>query len=350
MLFLDLDRFKDINDSLGHAAGDRILRADRRAPAADRWAPQHTVARLGGDEFTVVLENLDSRRRSREGRARDHHRVRGAAGHRRAPRRRDHALDRHQPVPRPRAGADRPAQVRRHRDVPGQGGGPEHLHALHRVDGRRDPPPRDDLRGAAQGARPQRVPPGVPAEAVAAEARITGVEALLRWTSPNYGEIPPTQFIPLAEESGLILRDRRMGAARGLPARCSAGARTGSTELTMAVNVSVLQLLRGNLPNVVARILEDTGVPAEPLELELTESMVMANAAQTAATLHAIAKLGVQPGDRRLRHRLFLAGLPQAPADRHAEDRQGVHRRPHPRPGRRGDHLHGDHDGALARA
>ena len=125
------------------------------------------------------------------------------------------------------------------------------------------------------------------------QARITGVEALLRWTSPEYGEIPPAQFIPLAEESGLILEIGEW-ALREACHTLKRWRAHGLDRLTMAVNVSALQLLRGDLPAVVSRVLEDTGVPAEYLELELTESVVMSNAAQTAATLQAIRELGVQ--------------------------------------------------------
>jgi PAS domain S-box-containing protein len=127
VLFLDLDRFKDINDSMGHAAGDRILKAAGGAPAGD-GARTDTVARLGGDEFTVVLEDLADRRAAEEDGARASIKAFIAAAGGRRPQRDHHlALDRHQPVPRPRAGADRPAEVRRHRDVPGQGSRPQHL-------------------------------------------------------------------------------------------------------------------------------------------------------------------------------------------------------------------------------
>ena len=120
LLFLDLDHFKDINDSLGHATGDRVLRA-----AAQRLqevvGAEHTVARISGDEFTVVLEGLAHPSEA------DHcaQRIITAFD---APLRLD---DRYEFTispsigislyPRPCAGADRPAQARRYRDVPGQG-------------------------------------------------------------------------------------------------------------------------------------------------------------------------------------------------------------------------------------
>ena len=122
--------------------------------------------------------------------------------------------------------------------------------------------------------------------------RITGVEALLRWTSEEYGEVPPIQFIPLAEESGLILEigEWVLGeACRTLRRWHDAG----RTELTMAVNVSVLQLLRGDFSEIVRRTLEDTGIPPRTLELELTESVLMANAEQTSAKLQALREMGV---------------------------------------------------------
>jgi EAL domain-containing protein (putative c-di-GMP-specific phosphodiesterase class I) len=122
--------------------------------------------------------------------------------------------------------------------------------------------------------------------------RITGVEALLRWTSEEYGEIPPIQFIPLAEESGMILEIGEWvlsEACRTLRRWHQAG----MTELNMAVNVSVLQLLRGDFSESVRRILQDTGVPPHALELELTESVLMANAEQTSAKLQALREMGV---------------------------------------------------------
>jgi EAL domain-containing protein (putative c-di-GMP-specific phosphodiesterase class I) len=125
-----------------------------------------------------------------------------------------------------------------------------------------------------------------------AEQRIIGVEALLRWHSQEHGEIPPTQFIPLAEESGLILEIGEW-VLREACLTLRRWHQHGLAGLAMSVNVSVLQLLRGDFPGVVERVLLDTGLPPESLELELTESVVMANAEQTADKLQALRRLGV---------------------------------------------------------
>src|SRR5690606_12670549 len=104
------------------------------------------------------------------------------------------------------------------------------------------------------------------------DSRITGVEALLRWSSDEHGEVAPADFIPLAEESGLILeigewvlREACLMLRRWQQHGLDSG-------LSVSVNVSALQLLRGNFPEVVRQVLEDTGLLARALVLELTES------------------------------------------------------------------------------
>jgi diguanylate cyclase (GGDEF)-like protein len=291
VLFLDLDRFKDINDSLGHAAGDRILRATANR-LQQTVGPQHTVARLGGDEFTVVLENLDA--------PEDAEKVaREIITAFEAPL----DIDDHQDVSiTPSIGislypdnAQVPTDLLKHADTAmyqaKAAGRRTYMRYTESMDveirrrasisaALRKVLDRNELRLVFQ---PRLSLP---------QGRITGVEALLRWTSPEYGEIPPSQFIPLAEESGLILEIGEWA----LREACHTQRRWrqhGMENMSMAVNVSALQLLRGDLPQVVARVLEETGLPPDCLELELTESVIMANAAQTSETLQAFRALGV---------------------------------------------------------
>jgi EAL domain-containing protein (putative c-di-GMP-specific phosphodiesterase class I) len=121
---------------------------------------------------------------------------------------------------------------------------------------------------------------------------ITGVEALLRWNSPDLGEISPSVFVPLAEESGLILAIGEW-VIREACARLEAWRRLGLLDLSVGINVSVLQLLRGNLADFLDTMLHAHGLPADRIELELTESMVMQNAQQATAVLNALRSVGV---------------------------------------------------------
>ncbi len=291
VLFLELDRFKDINDSLGHAAGDRILRATAHR-LQQTVGTDHTVARLGGDEFTVILEDIDDGEQAEQV-------ARELITAFEVP------LDfdkRHNVVISPSIGislypdhAQEPTDLLKHADT-----------AMYQAKaiGRRafmryaDSMDIDVRRRATISAALRKV---LDSDELSlafqprlslADDRITGVEALLRWHSPEHGEIAPMQFIPLAEETGLILEIGEWA----LREACDALRRwreRGVLDVSVAVNVSSLQLLRGNLPEVVARVLAETGVPAECLELELTESVVMTNAQETATILQAFRKLGV---------------------------------------------------------
>ncbi|CAN5681403.1 hypothetical protein BH23PSE2_BH23PSE2_07350 [soil metagenome] len=291
VLFLDLDRFKDINDSLGHAACDRILRA--AAVRLQQTVGEHqTVARLGGDEFTVVLENLgapeDADRIARE--------IITAFE---APL----VLDNRQEIAvSPSIGislypdhAQVPTELLKQADTAMYQAKAAGRRTFMRYDDAMDIAIRQraTLSGALRKVLERNelrlvFQPRLDLGAAA----ITGVESLLRWNSAEHGEIPPAQFIPLAEESGLILEIGEWV----LQEACLTLRRWqqhGLQDLTMAVNVSVLQLLRGDFPEVVRRVLDDTGVSPASLELELTESVLMANAEQTAAQLLALRDLGV---------------------------------------------------------
>lgn len=291
VLFIDLDRFKDVNDALGHAAGDRILRA-----AATRLqqtvGARHTVARLGGDEFTIVIEDLDHPTQV--------DRIAEALIDAfEAPLLLD---DRREITISPSIGislypdhAQVPTELLKQADTAMYQAKDAGRRTYMRYDDNMDIAVRQ--RATISSALRKVLDRGelrvvFQPRLSLASARVTGVEALLRWTSPEHGDIPPGDFIPIAEESGLImeigewvLREACMALGRWR--------QHGLTDLTMSVNVSVLQLLRGDFPEVVRRVLTDTGIPPARLELELTESVLMANAEQTAEKLHAFRQLGV---------------------------------------------------------
>ena len=291
LLFLDLDRFKDINDSLGHATGDRILRmaAQRLQRAA---GPSHTVARIGGDEFTVVLDDLA-------------HAGEADACAQRVIEAFDEPLvidDRQEIVITPSIGislypdhAQVPTDLLKHADTAmyqaKSAGRRTFLRYTESMDSNtrkraslvaslRRAVERDELRLAYQ---PQ---------LSLADGRIPCVEALLRWHSPEHGEIPPAQFIPLAEESGMIVAIGEWV----LREACSTLAdwnQTGLVDMSIAVNVSATQLLHSDLPRTVERILRETGVDPGQLELELTESVLMAKAGLAAERLQFFRRIGV---------------------------------------------------------
>ena len=291
LLFLDLDRFKDINDSLGHATGDRILRmaAQRLQQAA---GPSHTVARIGGDEFTVVLEDLA-------------HAGEADACAQRVIDAFDTPMlidDRQEIVITPSIGislypdhAQVPTDLLKHADTAMYQAKAAGRHTFMRytdsmdsnsrqraglVASLRRAIERDELRLAYQ---PQ---------LSLADGRIRCVEALLRWTSAEHGEVAPAQFIPLAEESGMIVAIGEWV----LREACNTLAdwnRAGLADMSIAVNVSATQLLHSDLPRTVERILRETGVAPEQLELELTESVLMARADLAVERLQFFRRIGV---------------------------------------------------------
>ncbi|MGO3128172.1 MAG: putative bifunctional diguanylate cyclase/phosphodiesterase [Luteimonas sp.] len=291
VLFLDLDRFKDINDSMGHAAGDRILRA-AAVRLQQTVGEQHTVARLGGDEFTVVLEDLetpdDAERIARE--------IINAFE---APLLLE---DRREVSISPSIGislypdhAQVPTELLKQADTAMYQAKAAGRRTFMRYNDNMDLAVRQ--RAKISGALRKVLDRGelrlvFQPRLSLSPPRITGVEALLRWSSPEHGDIPPAEFIPIAEESGLILEIGEW-VLREACLVLQRWRQHGMDELNVSVNVSVLQLLRGNFVGVVGRVLDDVGIPPHLLELELTESVLMANAEQTAGRLQAFRALGV---------------------------------------------------------
>ena len=126
-----------------------------------------------------------------------------------------------------------------------------------------------------------------------ATGKVVGFEALLRWHHATLGWIPPSEFIPIAEQSGIIVQLGQwvMHTAATQAAQWRA---QGHHDFRMAVNLSVRQFVGKSLPALVAQVLQDTGLPPHMLELEVTESMALHSVASTLATLHACKALGVK--------------------------------------------------------
>ena len=291
VLFLDLDRFKDINDSLGHAAGDRLLKAAATRLQATVGASD-TVARLGGDEFTVVLEDVESlpavERMAREILTaftmplevdeRHDVSITPSLGISLYP---DHALV--------------PTDLLKFADTAMYQAKAEgrNTYQIYNetmdAESRRRATVLASLRKAIDRGEFRLV---YQPRMALADGRITGVESLLRWNSAELGEIPPQVFVPLAEESGLILQigDWVLQEALQTLKRWRAH---GLNDISIGINVSVLQLLRGNVPEQLRRLIAELGVPANRIDLEVTESMVMQNAEQTTHVLNELRKIGV---------------------------------------------------------
>ncbi len=288
---LDLDRFKEINDSMGHEAGDALLRTvARRIRSVVRHSD--TVARMSGDEFVIILEQLagpDAAARVAEELLREVLRPVTLSGH-------DVVVSASIGIslsPADGLGAGelvRNADTAMHRS---KQQGPNRVtfydrsmneHSVARLRA------ENDLRQAvARGELAVHYQPQVDV----LSGRILGAEALARWNRPGFGPVPPAQFIQMAEECGLVgaigqsvlnaaLRQVSIWDAMGLP------------PITIAVNVSMLEFHEPGFVERVAGSIVAHGVPAARVELEITESIVLRDVEATKRILIALRALGVK--------------------------------------------------------
>lgn len=292
LLFLDLDRFKHVNDSMGHAAGDRLLKAVA-ARIVTSVRESDTVARLGGDEFTVVLEDL-------------HDPTEAEAVARKLLDAFATPLDldgRQEMIISPSIGISLypdhgqvPTDLLKHADTAMYYAKERGRNTFQVYNDAMDAKARmranmaNQLHKALERGELSLV---FQPKLSLVDQRITGAEALLRWKNPTLGVISPTEFIPVAEETGLIVPIGEWVIHQACQ-QLLRWTEAGLTLPTMAVNVSALQLFRGELAKRLREILDAMRVPAHRLELELTESMLMANPEQSIATLTQIKALGLR--------------------------------------------------------
>ncbi|MBF0251491.1 MAG: EAL domain-containing protein [Alphaproteobacteria bacterium] len=329
VLFVDLDNFKHINDAMGHGAGDIVLQlAAKRLESCVRG--KDTVARLSGDEFTVILESF-----------RDIDEVEAVAAR----------MLRHLAQPFLVEGKElytsgsigivvypdncdtvddllkNVYSASHHAKKQGRNNYQFYsstlsANALRRLaveHGLRTALKNDELHLLYQ----PKVDLGT--------RRVIGCEALVRWTSPDLGPVSPVEFIPVAEETGLIINIGDWVLVTACR-QARAWMDKGMDDVSVAVNLSARQFRKGVLAERVHEVLEQTGLPPSNLDLEITESMLVENADETVAVLQELKALGVSlsiddfgtgysslsyltkfPLDALKVDRSFVIGLPDSP-------------------------------------
>ena len=288
-LLMDLDGFKDVNDTLGHQHGDQLL-IEVAARLAATAGDDATVARLGGDEFALLLTDVpDAATAVTTGRrlldalkpsfVLDDLEIEVSAsmGVALAP---EHATDVSTLLKR--------ADVAMY-SAKGSGAGltlydavldhhaPERLTFV------------ADLRQAVQHGQ---LVIYVQPKAHVDTSAVTSVEALVRWDHPELGMVPPSEFVPRAERSGLIM-PLTVTVLRGALAACTRW-RTAGRDIGVAVNLSPRTLLEPHLVDLVRALLEEYEVPPSSLTLEITESSVMSDPDRTIPVLHRLRGMGVR--------------------------------------------------------
>jgi diguanylate cyclase (GGDEF)-like protein/PAS domain S-box-containing protein len=291
VLFLDLDGFKHINDSLGHPVGDKLLQSvAERLMACVRGSD--TVSRQGGDEFVILLSDLSQ---SEDAAVMAGRVLRAIA--------QPHSIDQHDLHVTTSIGVS---------VYPDDGANAESLiknadTAMYQA--------KEQGRQSFQFFKPEMNAQAVERQFIEESLRralgrnefslyyqpkinlrtgaITGSEALLRWTHPTRGEISPAQFIPIAEDSGLIVPIGRWVLSQACE-QAQAWANAGLSKTTVAVNVSAVEFRDDEFLKNLFTILTNSNLDPHSLEIELTESVLMRRVESTAAILQALRKRGVQ--------------------------------------------------------
>ncbi len=292
VLFIDLDDFKVVNDTLGHPSGDRLLQAvTQRLRRVIR--PFDTVARLGGDEFAVLLEDVAGAEEPCAVAARFLEELIAPVDLQRSPVTIGASIG----IALAVSDTETPDDLLRQADV-----------AMYRAKERGkatvevfEPSMQSALERRIQvkGELEQALHAGeliVEYQPIIAlgSGRIIGVEALARWDSPRRGRVAPDDFIPAAEASGLIIEVGDLVLRTACAQRQGWAAEHASHDLALSVNLSPRQLLHPGFADAVAAVLRETGVPPARLTLEITEGLFVDKTPATLRQLKGLKDLGVR--------------------------------------------------------
>ncbi len=290
LMLLDLDQFKDINDTLGHSVGDALLiELAKRMRLALR--EEDTVSRLGGDEFIFLLHGVDANGATHVAQKlldviampyRIEHfdlNVTGSIGIALYP---SDGEDLETLFRSADAAMYRAKQEGRHGfrffTAEMQARSARHLQLVNAL---------------RQALEHNQLEVHYQPQVSMHDDRIVGAEALLRWTHPELGSVSPTEFIPAAEDSGLILSIGEWVLRRAVR-QVKAWMQDGLAPMVMAVNLSAVQFRHPDLPSLVTRILDEEGLPPEYLELELTEGVAMHDPQGAIAVMNNLHDRGVR--------------------------------------------------------
>jgi diguanylate cyclase (GGDEF)-like protein len=287
VMLIDLDRFKDVNDTLGHASGDRLLRA-LAADLPSHMRPTDTVARLGGDEFGILATEIRDATAVLALAAK----VRTVLGH---PRRLDGvelAVDASIGIALfPDHGADVETLIRR-ADVAMYRSKELHAPALYESEHDHYSPARLSLAAELQRAIANReLTVEYQPQCEPASGELRGVEALVRWHHHRHGLLTPDEFVPLAEHTGSVRQ--LTGYVLDVSVRQCRSWQEAGRQLRVAVNVSARDLLDSRFPDEVEAILRRWNADPAQLELEITEKSALVDLPRAREILARLNQLGV---------------------------------------------------------
>lgn len=291
VMYLDLDRFKLVNDTLGHDIGDKLLkeiaiRLEKCVQASD------TVARIGGDEFVILLSRITNEQRAVETANKILQTIREPL-----------IIDGHElylsisigVTIYPDDGEDEKALMT-NADVAMYRAKQKGKNNLQLYTPALNEKARERLETENSLRRAIEYKEFVlyyQPKVDALDEKVIGMEALIRWQHPNWGLVPPQKFIPLAEETGLIVPIGEW-VLRTACAHNKALQNAGFPPLVVAVNISALQFELQDLTKIISDILQETGLEPQYLELEITESIAMRNVEHTVKIINELKVMGIK--------------------------------------------------------